>query len=870
MSLLFLLPSLVSAGNTGKISGKLVKEDGEPLPFANVALVGTSLGAHADEDGAYFIINVPPGTYSVKASIVGYASAIVSEVSVSADRTTEVNFKLNSTTVNLGEIAVEARAPLVVKDKTSSAAKISADEIKELPVQEVADVLKLQAGVVVDVEGGIHMRGGRSTEISYMVNGISITDPYSGEAGMRVENNAVQELSVVSGTFNAEYGQAQSGIVNIVTKEGGEHYSASVSASGGSYYSGSKEYLVINKLHPLSVKEFQGQISGPVPGLQPVSFFLSGRYFGDDGYLYGKRVFNVGDVSDFSSPLAQEWRVHPTGDGAFVPMNYSKTTSFQGSLKSQVSSSVALMLAGAYNKRDYREYDHAFKYDPDGDYTRFNDGTLLSLSLTHVISPSTFYEVVVAEFRNHSKYFTFENPLDPRYPPDSYLESKPYNFKSGGAKMDRLYRTSISRTGKVEFNSQVDNTNYVKAGFDGRWYNLVYDWYSVINNEKTGFQPSIDPAIQGPFARQAYNVHPLQYGAYIQDKLELQNLIVNLGVRFDYFKSRFGVPQDFRNPTDSPKLPASAKKQLSPRLGIAYPISDRGSLHFSYGHFFQIPPFEFLYYNPGFAIVSGSLASLIGNADLEAERTVSYEIGLQQQLTDDIVIDVSGYYKDIRNLLSTEIHRTNQQTLYARYVNKDYGNVRGITLAISKKKYNSFVGASIDYTFSVAEGNSSDPNSVFLDSQSTPPIESEVQPVPLDWDQRHTLNVTVSLGEKQWGVDFIGRYGSGLPYTPTPNGIRTTTFPVNSEKKPATLNVDLQAYYELGNLALILNVFNLLDRRNEVQVFSETGRAGYTVIPGRQDIPVVVSTLDDILTRPDFYSPPRMIKLGVQITLNQW
>jgi outer membrane receptor for ferrienterochelin and colicin len=242
-------------------------------------------------------------------------------------------------------------------------------------------------------------------------------------------------------------------------------------------------------------------------------------------------------------------------------------------------------------------------------------------------------------------------------------------------------------------------------------------------------------------------------------------------------------------------------------------------------------------------------------------------------LTNSIVVDVTGFYKDIRNLLSTEIYRTEQQTLYARYVNKDYGNVRGITLTISKRKLESWVGASLDYTFMVAEGNSSDPNSVFLDNQSTPPIESEVQLVPLDWDQTHTINATVMFGESTWGIGFIGRYGSGLPYTPTPNGVRTTTFPLNSEKKPTTMSVDLQAFYGFkisdAEMTLMLNVFNLLDKRNEIQVYSETGRAGYTIIPGREDVPVVVSTLDDMLTRPDFYSAPRLIKLGVQVSFNQ-
>ena len=865
--------TILNAGNTGKIDGNIVDENGKPLPFTNVIIVGTSLGATSNQDGYYFIINIPPGTYNVKASYVGYASSILTGVVVSVDRTTKVDFNLNPETLNLNEVVVVANQPLVIKDKTSSSAIISADQIKELPVAELKDIVKLQAGVVVGVDGSIHIRGGRSNEISYLVNGISVTDPYSGQQGVQVENNAVQELNVISGTFNAEYGQAQSGIINIVTKEGGDKYSGSIIGYTGSYISQSNVYLNINNLRPFSYQDIQGQISGPVPGLKSFKFFLSGRYLKDDGYLYGKRLYNVGDSSDFSSPLANEWQVNPTGDGAFVPMNYNNSYSYMGSLQYKLTSDIQLSMLGSFNNREYKEYDHAFKYNPDGDYRRFSNDRLLNLSMTHVLGKRTFYEIKGAFFRNNNKYYAFENPLDPRYPPESYLESKPYNFKSGGAKMEHLDRTSINRIGKFELNSQVDNINYIKTGVEAQWYNLKYSWYRVINNERTGFKPSADPNIQGPFSREYYNVSPIQLGAFCQDKIELQDLIVNVGIRFDYFNSKYFVPEDFRDPTNSTKIRASNKEQISPRLGIAYPISDNGVLHFSYGHFFQIPPFQYLYYNPGFAIYSGSLVSIIGNADLEPERTVSYEIGLQQQLTEDIVIETIGFYKDIRNLLSTKIYRTDQQTLYARYTNQDYGNVHGITISVLKRKVNSLVGASLDYTFSIAEGNSSDPNSVFLDNQSSPPIESELQLVPLDWDQTHTINGTVSIGQRLWGCDFIVKYGSGLPYTPTPNGLRTTTFPLNSEKKPSTLSVDFQAYYGFKisdyNFTLMLNVFNLFDRRNEIQVFSETGRAAYTIIPSRQDIPVVVSDLNDYLTRSDFYNAPRLVKLGVQILFNQ-
>jgi hypothetical protein len=591
-AVLLLLPSILYAGNTGKIAGTIVDEKHEPLPFAHVQLVGTQLGGTSDNEGKYFIINIPPGTYTLKTTFVGYTSTIISGVQVSVDRTTPVDCQLNSEVLKLGsEIVVVAERPLVIKDKTSTAVKISSEVMEALPLRDLGDVLQWQAGVVVGADGGVHIRGGRSNEVSYMVNGVSITDPYSGEVGMRVEYNTVQELTVVSGTFNAEYGQAQSGIINIVTKEGGERYAGSVAAYGGSYYTNGKEYLHVDKVRPGSNQDFQAQFSGPIPGLQSVNFYLSGRYVKDDGYLWGMRAFNVGDSSDFSSPLASEWRVNPTGDSAYVSMNNSTNYSIQGSLKTQLTSQMKLLVLGSYNHHAYRIYDHLYKYDPDGDYQRLDKGSLLSVSLTHVLSQSTFYEVQGANFESNFEYYTFQNPVDPRYPPDSYSESKPYNFKSGGAKMDQLYRKSISRPVKLRLDSQLDNIHHIQAGLEGQWYNLTYDWFRVINNERTGFTPSVDPNIQGPYAREHYDVWPVQFSAYAQDKIELKDLIVNAGIRFDYFDSKYVVPQDFRNPTDSPKSNASSKQQISPRLGIAYPTSDRGALHFSYGHFWIAPEY---------------------------------------------------------------------------------------------------------------------------------------------------------------------------------------------------------------------------------------------------------------------------------------
>ena len=233
-----------------------------------------------------------------------------------------------------------------------------------------------------------------------------------------------------------------------------------------------------------------------------------------------------------------------------------------------------------------------------------------------------------------------------------------------------------------------------------------------------------------------------------------------------------------------------------------------------------------------------------------------------------LILDLTGYYKDIRNLVGTEIYELYiLGDSYARYENRDYGNVRGIAISLTQKPISWFSG-SVDYTYQISEGNASDPRAVFYDRQSDPPRSSEIQVVPLDWDQTHTLNITLSIVQKNWGIGLIGKYGSGLPYTPEYQNQRTAF--ENSERKPETINFDLNLHRDI-NIGKIKVVFytqikNLFDRKNSTQVFNDTGSPAYSLIPTY--VPEQpIHTLKDFLTRPDFYAAPRQIIIGFKLTL---
>ncbi|OPZ72278.1 MAG: TonB-dependent Receptor Plug Domain protein [bacterium ADurb.Bin478] len=218
---LLLTGHAVLAGTSGKIAGRIIDRDNkEGLPGVNVLLVGTTWGAVSDPDGYFQIINVPPGTYKIAVSMIGYMALTIEDIKVNVDRTTTQNISLSSKTLEGQEVVIKAERPVIEKDRTSTASYVDAETIQDLPVQEVSEIIQLQAGVVTGAGGDLHFRGGRSREVAYLIDGISVSNAFSqgGGSNVAIENSIIKELQVISGTFNAEYGSAQSAIVNVVTK----------------------------------------------------------------------------------------------------------------------------------------------------------------------------------------------------------------------------------------------------------------------------------------------------------------------------------------------------------------------------------------------------------------------------------------------------------------------------------------------------------------------------------------------------------------------------------------------------------------------------------------------------------------------------
>lgn len=909
------IPSLLLA-QSGKIAGRVTdKTTGEGLPFVNVVIVGTTQGAASDADGYYSILNVRPGVYSIKATAIGYTAATTSNVRVSIDLTSKVDFTISETSVTTQEVVVVAEKPLVTKDLTSSTAIVGADEIAALPVTEFSQVLNLKAGFV-----GGKVRGGRGGEVVYAIDGVPVTDVYDGSTVVDVNANSIQELQFVSGAFNAEYGKALSGYVNIATKDGDNKFTGTATSYIGTYYTTHTNiFRDLDKLRPFSTRNYEASLSGPIIPNQ-LFFYSNVRYVYFGGWLYGEKVFNPWDitVNKGGNDPSKQYLIQKTGDGSVVPMNWNEKLSAQGKLSYRVVPELKVTLNYLYERKNYREYDYSYSYNPEGLPHTFKWANTNILGFTHTIGANTYQQLNISYFFNEYRTFVYEDPHDPRYTADQLFNLTPSNgfsFLTGGTNADHFKRTTQTFGIKYDITSQVNKVNQVKFGLEFNRHFMGYDRMHLADptglpDVQTSLNPysaKVIPDINNPDDYRNIDIVkriPTEISAYLQDKMELSELIINFGVRFDYFDPNGQVLSDINDPDVYNPMVAShqeyvdkngvhhntlaerkaywyknttKKFQISPRLGVAFPITDRGVIHFSYGHFFQVPNFEYLYFTkPDYKLGAGTgNLGLVGNPDLKPQQTISGEVGVQQALSDDITFDLTGYFRDISNLAGSgarEIPISNVGTTYSMLTNSDFGFVKGIIFTLTKRLSSNWT-ATIDYTLQSAQGNASDPTTTF--NQIVNKQQPAVQLIRLDQDQSHTLNVTFSYSSPDlWGFSIIGTYGSGFPYTPSQSTMSIAGLLTNTETKPTTYNVDLRAYkdfqFGLYKLSLFLRVNNLFDIKNQYGVYSDSGTADYTQSEylAKQDPvgrPALVNSVDEYFRNPTMYSEPRRIEFGATL-----
>ncbi|MGB2698043.1 MAG: TonB-dependent receptor [Candidatus Zixiibacteriota bacterium] len=867
--------SLVWGGTSGKIAGTLRnKITGGPLPGVTIMISGTNIGTSTDEDGDYFLINIPPGNYTLQATLIGYEPVFQKGVKVLLDLTTPVDFELMSSPIELVEgITVVAERPMIQKDLTYSGNIVTREELDNLPnAVNLQTVISNMAGTVVDEDGLLHIRGGRDGTVSYFLDGVNVQDPFVGQAGTRITPDALEELDVTTGGFTAEYGEALSGVVSAITKRGTHLYQGKVKFYDGatsSYdvHTGSFKSLTRNKNQSMVLN-----LGGPLTFTHSdrATFFLTSEYLRDDGYL---------------------------------PHNQVELYSHTGKITLKPTSDIIILLTGNYYQRDRQRYQHRdvnnFSYDfnLDGLGKIRNKAYHYGAKITYPASKNTIYTMKF----NH--FFT-EAKLAPEHLFDLYwdewsgysvdsngvyngtIHTQNYNvdpeyFNTGFTKAPDFfpvyhYRKTQYNSFGLDLISQIDKYNQIKLGGEYRANRLKWDDKQFFNIRPYG---------------ERYVVNPTYAAFYVQDKIEFREIILNAGLRLDYVDADIDFWDD--PVKKNIKVHTKSKTQLSPRLGISHPVSDLTVIHFNYGYYFQVPQYRYMFTN-----LQGDLSTgypLVGNPNMEAEKTVAYEMGMTHMFTQNVRLKLTAYYKDLSNLA------TSREVVYAggsyiQYTNADYGSVKGFDLILTKIPSDHLSG-SINYTYSIAKGNASSVTEGYYDyfTQGTGAPVWPVKEYPLSFDQRHTISADIDYRVPRswqgkflgliipgaWGVNMLAQYGSGLPYTKTDDqGYRVGM--LNEGRLPPTYRMDMRFnkdFYFFKDSDLHLTFFteveNLFDRRNVIDVYSNTGKADddgryYVLTPDPDgEGPLTAEDVNHyyrlLAKDPQNYGSPRRIRWGLEL-----
>ena len=871
-SLCVLSTTNLFAQTSGKLVGRVTDQNSEPMIGANVMIDGTTIGAATDLEGYYSIMNVRAGVYTIRFRFIGFKTLTVENIRISADQTTKLDASLQFEVLEGEEVIVIAQKPLVEYNQTSSIISVNKDDIKNLPVQSLNEIVNLQAGVI---DG--HFRGGRIGEVQYQVDGVTVNNPFSNSSMLDLDRSVIEEVQVISGTFDAKYGQAMSGVVNTILKTGSNKFEYSFETYFGDYFTKDKERYPNNDgFNPITIQNYQLSLSGPT-GLPKTTFFINGRKYINSGYLFGTRRFTPFDKSDFALQV-----FNPTGDNELVSMNTSDEWNGQFKITNQSFEGLQFNYQLAYNSAERTGYNHAFRLNPDGIKTNYTTSLSHGLAITQTISPEMFYVINVRQNLFEYNDYKYEDLLDPRYLQAGKPEESGSNYEDNaivqGVDLGRYKQKTNSLVLKADYTYQANRFNMIEAGFEGQYSDILFGppGFFIPDVDPITFEQILIPVYEDSHGKTPglRSYFPKQFAAYLQDRVELGDLVVRAGVRFEYYDAAGKIPSDLQNPANSidgaplsKYVPTTSKIAIAPRLGLSFPLTTSASVYFSYGHFYQMPALDLLYSNADYSILEdlqagGISYGVMGNPDLKPEFTIQYEFGLKQSVSDFLGVQLSFFYKDIRDLLGVEFIGTYTAAEYARFANVDFGSVNGFTLSIFQRNLGYF-NTSIDYTLQFAQGNSSDPRETA--NRAAAGADPRPRDLAFSWDQRHTLNLSAIYSvPNNFSISAILKFGSGQPYTPEMGTGFGANLETNSGRKDSYFLLDMRAEknFDLSfiNLGVFLRMFNVLNTTFvNGFVFNSSGSPDYTLNPASNRA---------ALYDPSRYYQPRRIEFGISLRSN--
>lgn len=873
---------------TGKITGKIMEKGKDVIAYANVIVLGTKMGTMTDENGTYLLIGVPVGSVQIQVQATGYDRQ-VQTVMVNAGATSTLNFDFGEQKITKTFEEIEVRAEKRIDTKSSTTKQsITAEKLKELPVDNLREAVGTKAGVVA-ASDGLHFRGGRSGEVKFQFDGVEVSDPLFGR-GANIANLAVAGTEVLSGGFDAEYGNALSGVVAVSTKEGTDRFGGEVRWDTDRYGDPTKTFDNYDR--------FTFGFGGPTP-IKNLTYFATYEGSFSDTYLRSTMTRPQRTLIDFiqlgnrqqnaiNTNFKLAYRVNARNKVTFETINnrtintpYNHMWSREGFVKVTYDTVRTVGAPNVYNPRygtwSPTKTDSTFQAVNLPDHVpttddRYNQETFV---WTNQLSDKSVWSTRIASLNFNALSSIGRKPpweywvQSPQYWSGNVqfgTENNPY-YATHGDFPTYIQRSQSTLTMKSDFSTRHWRQHTVKSGMEFK-YNEVQNLSLSLPNSETNGLP-------GGTRSDFINFNP-EGAAYLQDRWEFEGLVLNAGLRYDDFTPGAQIQ------AEDLKSGQHHKRQISPRLGIAYPISDKDVLSFHYGWTYQTPAHNFIFQNRG---VSTSVVTR-GNPDLQPETNIAYQAGVQHLFSRDVSGQFSVFFKDIYGLI-TQRQAFEQGNLIVVYENGDYASSRGFEMSLIKSFSHKF-SAEVNYTYSLATGVASDPSQAlqfFNGGRLYLPISERA----LDWDQRNTLSIQAVVRDPgKWGFRMLWLYGSGFPFTPTyANDRRPDPALENTRRQPsnARLTIDGDKYYKVWgqNVTLFLDARNVLNAKNisvltqssfpnpYVDVagndyliyYTQTGRAGgaYLQDINGDNIPDWVPLND-----PRVFEEGRAVRMGVSIT----
>jgi len=930
---LILMIGISSAQVAGKISGTVMGSDGQVLPGANVVIQNTSMGSAADVDGKYVILNVPVGNYSVTATYIGYSATTVSGVAVKGGLTSGLDFSLEVSAIEGQEITITKERRLIEPSATNSVRIVGTEEIQNSASRSVTDLLDLQPGVVI-TNGDLHIRGGREEEVAYTLDGADIKDPiFSGRLVTAIPE-ALSEIAVEAGGYGAHIGGANSGVVRQTFRTSGNKLEANFRVEGGDFGYNDKTIVVGSPVGPVSL--FVAYRQQHDDDWDPTFYQSFKIDLDEDGIAdllpsYESGITADGDsirinfnpkagegiksresdLSSFNGSLA--FRAGPFNlqlSGVLDNLKYTTNatpiyTMFNNDRLTEVSRKQSLMTArlnyfvspkllltvGVNTLNRHREtYDKAFG-EPDDlwDVLLTGDSSNVATVMgeeegsnwrSRYLSPSDYYvglfpfrrpgDIMYGWGRRDRKSFGFD--AEALLQKGSHeirvgFESKTFEYRNYYFGTSAIYNMNVQIENGALTEADIKNQTDAaveKASAFNRLGNIGYDdWGNEVNGDFLG----------------ARKPHSTSF--YVNDKYEEGDIVVNLGVRVDNYNLDDWRMKDENNPgydaTNQGILEDEFKKSetksiLQPRLGLAFPVSDKAVFRLQYGKYAQMPQLDEPYAPPRYMhLVWGGqnyTPSPMG-FDLDPIITTQYELGFSYQFLKDVALDVSAYAKNTtgqivitknRTIESDNTYGVDVDALY--YSNGDFTTVNGMEFVLSTRRI-SRLQTVVTYSWSDTRGVSTEPNSaagnLVQEALAAPPAMI----MPLYYQNRHRGSVVLDyrFGENDGGMLFSDfgfnlqyKFNSGHPFTLSDGGLgqrssdsgallddaraREPQEPIGQSQTPWNylLNLKVEKGFRVGGVKLkaFMYVENLMDTKNVINVYSRSGNAyedGYLTDP---------------------------------------